>query len=311
MVYVMCVFRFDVTADIPTTHIRTTRTNRERRHSFLFVGGPHFSGTTLITMMFREMESVATFELKNPSFRDRKTKDSWIVEEGQHLQDVFPTARTFGGPCRYAVRKENTRLTELDHLPRETTLYDQWATKWDLRKPILLEKSPPHVMHSRWLQALFREHTSYFVFTMKHPLSIYERHCAFVSLETYLENWLSQMETLREDIPRLEHAYVIRYEDWLATERSATRTFETLKGNILNNEREEEHYEHYRRLQYFHGQVGTIKPYVATFKPLSPSDALVRLYESRLYPFGYSLTSRNLALDENSENYAFHEYIVS
>ena len=111
------------------------------------------------------------------------------------------------------------------------------------------------------------------------------------------ENWLSQMETLREDITRLEHAYVIRYEDWLSTESTATRTFKTLEGKILSIDREEEqHYDHWRQLQYFHGKVGTIKPYVATFKPLNPSDALVQHYESRLHPFGYScLTTQEIS----------------
>ena len=238
MVYVMYVFSYVVTTDIETTPTKGERLG----HSFLFVGGPHFSGTTLLTMMFLETENVATFELKQPTFRNRKAKNSLIIEEGQHLQDVFPTARAFGGPCRYASKKRS-RLTELDHLPRENTLYDQWASKWDLTQSVLLEKSPPHVMHSRWLQAVFRERTSgsiSFVFTMKHPLSIYERHCTFVGLKTYLENWLSQMETLREDITRLEHAYVIRYEDWLSTESTATRTFKTLEGKILSIDREEE-----------------------------------------------------------------------
>ena len=309
MVYVMYVFSYVVTTDIETTTTKGERLG----HSFLFVGGPHFSGTTLLTMMFLETENVATFELKQPTFRNRKAKNSLIIEEGQHLQDVFPTARAFGGPCRYASKKRS-RLTELDHLPKENTLYDQWASKWDLTQSILLEKSPPHVMHSRWLQAVFRERTSgsiSFVFTMKHPLSIYERHCTFVGLKTYLENWLSQMETLREDITRLEHAYVIRYEDWLSTESTATRTFKTLEGKILSIDREEEqHYDHWRQLQYFHGKVGTIKPYVATFKPLNPSDTLVQQYESRLYPFGYSLTTREMIFDVNDPNYAFHEYNI-
>jgi hypothetical protein len=308
MVYVMYVF-----LNVENVDVATTTTRSEPNHSFLFIGGPHFSGTTLLAMMFGESESISTFEVTTPTYNNHKMKGSLIVQEGQHLQDVFPTARKFGGPCRYGAAKKGVRFTEFDHLPREETLYDQWALKWDLKRPILLEKSPPHIMHSRWLQAVFRERTSSsgsisFVFTMKHPLSIYEKHCkGRVSEDTYLENWISQLETLREDITSLERAYVIRYEDWLSSKSTAIRTFEKLQTEI-----EDQHarYNHWRRLQFFHGKVGSIRPYVATWKPLSPSDVLVHKYESRLLPFGYSLTTHDMVLSVLDPKYAFRDYIV-
>jgi hypothetical protein len=35
-------------------------------------------------------------------------------------------------------------------------LFREWATHWDLSRPVLLEKSPPNMMWMRFLQVLRR-----------------------------------------------------------------------------------------------------------------------------------------------------------
>lgn len=49
-------------------------------------------------------------------------------------------------------------------------LFRDWARYWDLSQPVLVEKSPPHLIMSRYLQALFGTDRSYFPIILRHPL---------------------------------------------------------------------------------------------------------------------------------------------
>lgn len=42
------------------------------------------------------------------------------------------------------------------------TLYREWSQYWDESKPLLLEKSPPHIIMARYLQAMFGPDRTYF-----------------------------------------------------------------------------------------------------------------------------------------------------
>src|SRR5262249_25628421 len=95
----------------------------------VFIGGLHASGTSLLHRLFCLHPSVSGFS------------DTGVPEnEGQHVQNLYPTAAAYGGPGRFAF-SEAAHLTEYDRSLIETCrtgLWKCWAPHWDLSKSVLV-----------------------------------------------------------------------------------------------------------------------------------------------------------------------------
>ncbi len=177
------------------------------RHRFVFIGGLHRSGTTLLGRCLAAHPEVSGFA------------DTGVpADEGQHLQDVYPTARTYGGPGRFGFAAE-AHLTEDSPLVSEQSaesLLAAWAPHWDTARPVLVEKSPPNLIRFRFLQALFPEAS--FVAVVRHPIavSLATQKWSKTSLSSLVEHWVVCHRLFAADRPRLRRLQVIRYEDLVA-----------------------------------------------------------------------------------------------
>lgn len=176
-------------------------------HRYVFVCGLHRSGTSLLVRCLREHPEISTFQ------------DTGVPEdEGQHLQDVYPTARALGGPGRFGF-DPNSHMTETSPLMSDHSrdaLNQSWGRYWDLSKPVLLEKSPPNLVRTRFLQALFPE--SAFLIITRHPVAV---ACATrkwnpAAISVHVRHWLTCHETFAADAPHLARKLVLRYEDLVA-----------------------------------------------------------------------------------------------
>jgi hypothetical protein len=175
-------------------------------HLVVFVAGLHRSGTSILYQQLRDHPVVSGFA------------DTGVPEdEGQHLQSVFANAQSFGGPGRFAFDPA-ARLTEADAAALPSARYDlllrQWGAHWDTSRPVLLEKSPPTLIRSRFFQTLFP--ASRFVFIVRHPLAV-----AYATLKwsktTVAEavcHWSVAHAVMCHDLARLRHVMVLRYEDY-------------------------------------------------------------------------------------------------
>lgn len=177
-------------------------------HSFIFLGGMHRSGTSLVHRLLRDHEQVS-------GFRDTDAPE----DEGQHLQRVFPTGRDCGGPGRFGWGAGG-HLTEVDaaRLPEPQQLFEQWALHWDLTRPVLIEKSPPNIVRTRFLQALFPR--SRFLIVVRHPLfscMATKKWAGRQSLESLLDHWFHCHQVLQQDAPGLRSLRVVKYE-WLCAD---------------------------------------------------------------------------------------------
>ena len=99
----------------------------------VFVAGLHRSGTTPVLRLLAAHPEVS-------GFHDTGVKE----DEGQHLQDVYPPARTYGGAGRFALdpRAHLTERSELVSVASAQRLLDAWTPHWDLDRRLLVEKSP-------------------------------------------------------------------------------------------------------------------------------------------------------------------------
>ena len=177
---------------------------------FLFIGGLHRSGTSLITKCIANHSKVSSFH------------DTGVFEdEGQFLQQVYPRLGQPGGdaPGRFGF-DPRTHLTE--HSPLLTQenaqkLFEQWQPYWDLEKEVLLEKSPPNIVRTRFLQGCFPN--SYFIIVTRHPVAnalATKKWCKKNPLFGIILNWVVCHSTFEKDKGKLKNVLVVNYESFVS-----------------------------------------------------------------------------------------------
>jgi hypothetical protein len=177
------------------------------QHRYVFVGGLHRSATTLLGKVLAQHPEVSGLA------------DTGVIEdEGQLLQPVFPTDMAHGGPGRFAFDPA-AHLTESSPLAtpaHAAQVFAAWKPYWNLDRPVLLEKSPPNLIRSRYLQALFPD--SSFIFIIRHPVaaSLATHKWSGTGIHSLIHHWLLAHDLLRADLPFLKRAIVITYEALLA-----------------------------------------------------------------------------------------------
>lgn len=173
-------------------------------HRHVFVAGLHRSGTTPLARLLAGHPQVSGF-----------SGTGVTEDEGQHLQSVYPAARTHGGAGRFAFSPA-AHLTEDSPLAvpaSREALLAQWSPHWDLSRPVLVEKSPPNLVMTRFLQALFPE--ARFVVVVRHPVVVAlstSKWTGMTSLRRLLEHWLTAHELFLEDAAHLRRVHVVLYE---------------------------------------------------------------------------------------------------
>jgi hypothetical protein len=249
-------------------------------HHFVFLGGLHRSGTTLLFRMLREHPEISGFE-------NNKVKEEWLApeDEGQFLQTVYPPAVFFGGPGKFAFSPEAHMTEESDLLTPENRLLlpQQWFPFWDITKRYLLEKSPPNLIWMRFLQAVF-PNTS-FVAIERHPVavSLATEKWSSTALNSLVEHWLVAHETFEIDRPHLKRIMVVKYEHMVADPAGLLPTiysFLDLKTAPTTFEPTTEHNQ-----RYF-AKWNALAKDPETAKVI---EECIERYEPRVQKFGYSL----------------------
>jgi hypothetical protein len=178
----------------------------------VFVGGLHRSGTTPLARWLAGSPLISGL-----------TGTGVPEDEGQHLQSVLPPAIRHGGPGRFAFA---SAMRETEHSPRASRalaiqISRAWAPYWDLERPLLLEKSPPNLLRTRLLQALFPGCA--IVVVVRHPIAVslatekwIGAPARWTAAPSLLRHWLHAHELFLTDAARLQRVLVVRYEELAA-----------------------------------------------------------------------------------------------
>jgi hypothetical protein len=188
---------------------------------FVFIGGLHRSGTTLLYQCVTDHPEINRF---------RKTDVP--EDEGEFLQTVYPDHYNYGGPGQFGF-VEAAHLTERSPLasPENARLMLQdWSGYWAKDASIYAEKTPRNIINSRFLQQLFP--SSCFVFMVRHPLAVAmaTRKWSISSISNLVLHWLACHEILLRDIEHLNKCIVVRYEDFITKPREVVGEIHRLAG---------------------------------------------------------------------------------
>lgn len=189
--------------------------------TFLFIGGLHRSGTSILHRLLCEHPAISGFG------------DTGVAEdEGQHLQSVYPAAHRYGGPGEFALDRNAHLIETSDLVSRDNRdkLLREWGAYYDLSKTVLLEKSPPNLIMSRFLRALLPG--SKFVFIVRHPVAVSLATAKWSkrSLAQRMLHWRQAHAIMLGDIGSRDDCLVIRYEDLVASPAATLDRIRRLAG---------------------------------------------------------------------------------
>ncbi len=196
----------------------------DHRHRFVFIGGLHRSGTSALCALIGAHPHASRLE-----------RTGQIEDEGQFLQNVYPTDDELGGAERFALHPA-AHLTETSPLVAGAgaKLFRSWSPYWDLSKPVLCEKTPANMIRSRFLQAAFPN--SSFLFLSRHPVACalairkWEYELYRTPISVMIQNWIACHRYMKHDLPCLQRALVMRYEEVTADPERHLMRIESFLG---------------------------------------------------------------------------------
>ena len=175
---------------------------------YVFICGLHRSGTSVLGRNIARMENCTGF------------KDTDVIEdEGQFLQDVYPTGEVYGGAGKFGF-DPRAHLTETSPLltpENALKLRQSWERYWDQSKAIRVEKTPGNLLKTRFLQAVFPR--SYFIVIRRHPVPVSMANqrwkVSLAPLHNLFDHWLHCHALFEEDKKYLTHVFELSYEDYV------------------------------------------------------------------------------------------------
>lgn len=174
-------------------------------HLIVFVGGMHRSGTSLLYKLIQSQPDISG--ISNTTVPE---------DEGQFLQSIYEPDSKYGITFAF---KDEAILDETSPLitdENKAALINDWGGYWDMKKNILLEKTPSNLIRMRFLNSLF-QHT-YFITIIRHPIAT----CLAVSkwtdedITTLLEHWFYAHSIFFNAHNSLINSSWLRYEDFVS-----------------------------------------------------------------------------------------------
>lgn len=176
-------------------------------HRYVFVGGLHRSGTSVLARAIAAHPEVS-------AIRDAPVPEN----EGCYLQGAIPHTALHGRPMHFATDPAQ-HLTEghpLDSLATRQRMEADWQPWFDPDRPWRVEKSPVNLTRMRLYQQVFP--LSQFVVVMRHPQAVAAAVAKWIDMpaDRMIDHWIAAHRQMADDLAHLHAAIVIRYEDLVA-----------------------------------------------------------------------------------------------
>ncbi len=173
-------------------------------HRYVFVGGLHRSGTSLVARLLGTLPGVGGIT------------DAPVPEnEGAYLQGGIPHHARSGIPRHFATDPtqhltEDYPLNRFDTRQRMVADWDTWFPKQSIWR---VEKSPVNLTRMRLLQQLFP--MAHFVVVIRHPEAVAAAVAKWIErpASVLIDYWLAAHDQLRADLDYIHAVSVVRYED--------------------------------------------------------------------------------------------------
>jgi hypothetical protein len=175
---------------------------RRIQNSYLFVLCPPYAGSTLLNELLSTSSNVST----NNDIGSR---------EGQQL----PTTRK--------IMYDHKERWNIDMKYDWPIIKKEWQKYWNVRRPILLEKSPPNLIRAKEIQDHFKP--AYFICMVRNPYANCE---GIIRRHNYqpkdAANFVIKcLKYQKENIENLEKALMIKYEELTENTRLIADKFTT------------------------------------------------------------------------------------
>ena len=176
-------------------------------HRYIFVGGLHRSGTSLVARLLAEHPSIGAI-----------TNAPVPENEGCYLQGAIPHTARHGIPGHFATdpAQHHVEGCAFDTLATRERLEADWQPWFPAETPWRVEKSPVNCTRTRLLQSLFP--LAQFVIVTRHPAFVDRamRKWDIGSDGGFPAHWREAHDCVLDDMAYLHAAMVIRYEDLVA-----------------------------------------------------------------------------------------------
>jgi len=173
---------------------------------WVFLLGCNNSGTSLVRYLLARHPHIASFPI-----------------EGHFLTTVFPVPMTLNVGRLWTEKIEDFRLTERDSLPDRTKLRHDWFNQFrDKMRPIVIEKSPPDTVRSRWLQEIFGN--TYFIGIVRNGYAVAEGIARRKKVDIWkgARHWINANSIMIQDAKYLKNFKLIKYEDFVQNTEHVT-----------------------------------------------------------------------------------------
>jgi len=215
--------------------------------TLLLIGGPHRSGTTVLWKALDAHPDISGLGTAPPvedesddAVQKRKCGEGILIQDvysrrGIGMEHMMKSNKAFQnrmmGLGKYALGKEEqVHLLESDArvTPQNMAkLLNRYNHYWNTSKSVLVEKSPPNAVMSRFLQAMYNEGRGAddglrvkFLFMTRHPIANALAHQSVLS-QTYdvpfsilMDNYVQLHRYLQEDMSHLKNGpMLVKLED--------------------------------------------------------------------------------------------------
>lgn len=190
----------------------------------IFIVGLNKSGTSLLYLLLSRHEALSAIRSYQPPKAENNRgpatlyMENYALGEGQKIPTLIEKLRPGEGSGRWALPQfvERYRLTEADAVPGDAegaaAAYRSGMIDPERR---LCEKSPPNLIRTRYLQALFPD--ARFVAIVRDPYANVsangKKRTKWGGVPDQATHWANAHRLFLEDKPRLSRLVEVRYED--------------------------------------------------------------------------------------------------